>query len=200
MLIATPGELAVMHDVLLDREYEPSGRPRVILDLGANVGFATLFLHRRFPDARIVAVEADPATHARLERNVGALAGVTTLHRAISGSDAPVSFFSSGESIGSSIVRRSEAASPVEVPGQTIGSLMREVGADRVDLLKIDIEGAEFDALREAPLDRVDEVIAEVHYDLGGGDEQTVRDLLAGFTLDFRPLPQAGRFLVYGTR
>ena len=78
----------------------------------------------------------------------------------------------------------------------TIASLLREIGADRVDLLKVDIEGAEFDALRDAPIDRVGEIIAEVHYDLGDGDEQTVRDLLPGFRLRLpaapaaRPLPR----------
>src|SRR5689334_9138685 len=59
MEIATPGELAVMHDVLLDREYEPASEPDTILDLGANVGFATLYLRRRFPRARVVAVEVE---------------------------------------------------------------------------------------------------------------------------------------------
>ena len=36
--------------------------PSVIFDLGANVGFVTIYYRRRYPDARIVAVEADPAT------------------------------------------------------------------------------------------------------------------------------------------
>ena len=200
MEVATAGELAVMHDVLLAREYEPRGEPQTIFDLGANVGFASLFLHRRFPGARIFSVEADPATHARLERNVGSLPGVTTLHRAVTGHDGPVRFFSQGESIGSSLVARPGAKAEVEVAGSTIASLMEELGTERIHLLKMDIEGAEFDALRAAPIDRVDEIIAEVHYDLGGGDERTVRELLPGFDLDFRPLRQPGRALVYGVR
>jgi len=44
---------------------------------------------------------------------------------------------------------------------------MDDVGVDHVDLLKIDIEGAEFDLLATAPLDRVGEMGAEIHYDLG---------------------------------
>ena len=65
---------------------------------------------------------------------------------------------------------------------------MDDVGVDHVDLLKIDIEGAEFDLLATAPLDSVGEMVAEIHYDLGHGDEASLRALLADFELSFEPL------------
>jgi hypothetical protein len=88
----------------------------------------------------------------------------------------------------------------VEVPGASIESLMREAGVDRIDLLKVDIEGAEIDALRAAPLDRVGELITEFHYDLAGGDEQSVRELLAGFQVAFRTHPYRDHQLVHAYR
>ena len=202
MEVASPGELTVMRGVFVDREYESrtDAPKRVIFDLGANIGLATLFLQRRHPQARIVSVEADHRTHGRLVANVGDLPGVTVLHRAVAGADGPVRFYPARESIGSSVVPRRGSLPPVDTPGSTVASLMREVGVDRVDLLKIDIEGAEFEALRQTPLDRVGEIIVEVHYDLGPGDDEIVRDLLRDFRLDFKPLPAPGRFLVHGTR
>jgi FkbM family methyltransferase len=200
VVIATGGELAVLHHIHLDQEYSPRVRPRTILDLGANAGFAALFFHRRFPGARIIAVEADPATYARLVRNVASLARVTTVHAAIVGHDGPVRFFPSAESIASSLHPVAGGGRAVRVPGISIGTLMREHGLGSVDLVKMDIEGAELEALRTAPLDRIDELIAEIHYELIGADESAVRRLLDGFETRFVALDQPGQVLLYATR
>jgi hypothetical protein len=77
---------------------------------------------------------------------------------------------------------------------------MREAGVGHVDLLKVDIEGAEFDFLSSAPLHRVTELIVELHYDLGAGNEAQLRQLLSDFELSFRPLPQQDRWLLYAYR
>lgn len=201
VMISSEGELAVAHHVLLHEEYAPQGRPRTILDLGANVGLATLYFHRRFPDARIVAVEADPATYRKLVRNVASLEGVTTLHAAISDRDAPVTFYPNpGESIASSALRHAGRRPGLLVEGVSIGTLVNRYALDSIDLLKLDIEGSELAALQTAPLDAVEELIAEIHYDLIEGDEHTLRDLLHDFALRFEPgdLPELA--LLYAER
>jgi 31-O-methyltransferase len=200
VVIATPGELSALREIMAGRVYEAHGTPRVIFDLGANVGFATLFFWRRYPDAQIIAVEADPLTYRRLVRNVGHLPRVTTMHRAVAGSDGPTRFFPSVESIRSSLITMPGSGPAVDVTGASIESLMREAGVDHIDFLKVDIEGAEIDALRAAPLDRVEELITEFHYDLAGGDEQCVRELLAGFHVAFQPLTHRRHQMVHAHR
>lgn len=200
VVISDPGELTVLHDVLVHREYEHHGKPDVVFDLGANVGFATLYFKRQNPTARIVAVEADPRTYERLVRNVGRLPGVTTLNRAVTASDGVVSFFSSPSSLSSALVRRSEGDQEVRVIGSTLRTLMDETGVEKIGLLKVDIEGAEFNLFRNAPLERVDEIIAEIHYDLMEADESALRELLADFELRFEELPQPHRYLLFARR
>jgi hypothetical protein len=133
-------------------------------------------------------------------RNVGTLPNVTTVHAAITGSDGPVSFYPNDESIASSALRGAGTLPAVSVDGLTIPTLMARHGVESVGLLKLDIEGSELDALRVTPLDRVDELIAEIHYDLIDGDEETLRGLLRPFRLRFEPgdLPELG--LLYGSR
>jgi FkbM family methyltransferase len=198
--LAGGGELAVMHAVMLHDEYRPHGRPETILDLGANVGLATLFLHGLFPQARIVAVEADPETYARLERNVAHLPNVTTVHAAVGGGDEPVTFYSDPESITSSALRGAGTLPGVTVPGVSIPTLMERHGMDEVGLLKLDIEGSELAALRTAPLDRVHELFVEMHYDVVERDDDALRALLDGFELTREPGPLPELEVVHGTR
>jgi FkbM family methyltransferase len=200
VVIATGGELAALHHIHIEEEYTPRGHPETILDLGANAGFATLFFRRRFPEARIIAVEADPRTYARLVRNVASLRNVRTVHAAIVGQDGPVTFYPSLESIGSSMIPGPGAGRGVSVPGVSISTLMQRNGLDFVDLLKVDIEGAELEALRVAPLDRVAELIAEIHYDLIDANEAVFRQLLEHFELRFVPLDQPQHALLYAAR
>lgn len=198
--ISGDGELAVLQDVFVDEEYEVGGNPSVIFDLGANVGFVTIYYRRRYPDARIVAVEADPATYERLVRNV-ALLDVTALHRAAAGADGTITFYSSRSSISSSMVRRSSDDVALEVRSSTLRTLMDDTGFDYVDLLKIDIEGAEFELLATAPLHCVGELVAEIHYDLGDGDEASLRSLLVDFELSFEACDTTGnRWLLRARR
>jgi FkbM family methyltransferase len=145
-------------------------------------------------------VEADPGTYARLVRNVAGLERVTTVHAAIVGTDGTVPFYPSDESIASSLRPAAGADRRVCVPGVSIETLMRRQGLGSVDLVKMDIEGAELEALRTAPLEHIGELVAELHYDLIGADEAAVRRLLEDFDLRFVPLDQPGQSLVYGVR
>ena len=186
MIISDDGELAVLHEVLLHQQYEVVADPAVIVDLGANVGFATLYFSRRYPEARIVAVEADPNTYSRLVQNVQRLPRVTTYNAAMSSRRGKVKFYcSSSSSIGSALSRQSELDREVDVDGMTLGDLLAVAEIARVDLLKIDIEGAEVELLENAPLDAVDEIVAELHFTHPDVDTATISTLLADFELEF---------------
>lgn len=69
--IATRNDLDVLREIAIDGEYEIPGDidPSTILDLGAHIGLASVFLSLRRPDARIIAVEANPELIDQLRRN-----------------------------------------------------------------------------------------------------------------------------------
>lgn len=173
-----------MRHVLVDEEYRPLSEPDSIIDIGANIGVATIYLHRLFPRARIIAVEADPGTFQTLQYNVGSLPGVVTVNAAIVGADGPVVFYPSRNSLVSSTAPRMGRKTTVR--GITIATLMHEHGLDTVDLAKIDIEGEEMEALRAAPLARVHEVIAEIHHERVDTNEAALKELFSGFELTLR--------------
>ncbi len=84
--------------------------------------------------------------------------------------------------------------------GNTLRTLMNETGVEQIGLLKVDIEGAEVDLFRDPALEQVDEIIAEIHYDLVDADETALRELLADFEVRFEALPQPHRSLLFARR
>jgi FkbM family methyltransferase len=184
--VADRSELFAVADVFLGDEYAALGceRPDVILDLGAHVGSATLYFKHRFPDARVVAVEPNPRAVARLRRNTAGLPGVEILNVAVGGHTRPGRFLPAPHTSAS----RLASDGPLEVDVLGLGDLLERIGVSRVDLIKLDIEGAEFEVLESARLDNVDELIVELHAGHPGAPADTrlwlerVADR-AGFTL-----------------
>lgn len=131
----------------------------VILDIGANVGIATIWWKLRFPKARIVAVEADPAIFALLESNIKRFGfeGVELINAAAWISDGVLKFQSDGSDGG----RVSDSGT--EVTSISLSSIID--GFDKVDFLKLDIEGGERIVLPaiEESLKRVNTLFCEYH-------------------------------------
>jgi FkbM family methyltransferase len=164
--VADRTELFALGDIFLGGEYDGiASDPRVILDLGANIGAATLYFHSRFPHARIYAVEADPDTAQRLRRNVNDLANVEVVQCAVGGRTRRGVFERSWRSSASRLAVGPDQ-SGIEIDVYSFDDLLERCGIDRVDLLKIDIEGAEFELLDHASrLADVAEVVVELHRD-----------------------------------
>jgi FkbM family methyltransferase len=159
-------ELWVLREVFVLEHYAlaPDIAPGVIVDLGSNVGISVLYFASRFPQARIVAVEAEPGAYERLRANTGHLHRVTAVHAAIADHDGQAVIFSGDESWGASTIRAPEHSAEHVVPAMTLDRLAEVHRLDRIDLLKMDVEGAEVPILRSAQaLRRAGTVIFEFH-------------------------------------
>ncbi len=129
-------------EIFVDRLYEfPfAGRAPRILDLGANIGLSVLFFKARWPDARVVAFEADPRIYAYLRRNLEAngISDVETVGKAAWDADEQLTFLQEGADGGR--VSRTGSGTPVSVEAVHLGRLL---AAQQFDFIKMDIEGAE---------------------------------------------------------
>ncbi|MCW8137964.1 MAG: FkbM family methyltransferase [Planctomycetota bacterium] len=123
------------YDVALD---EPAP---TIVDCGGNVGVSALRLRALFPDARLTVLEADTSLALLLERNLRAAGDARTsvVPRAVWTEDGNVGFAPSSDDEG-----HIDPAGRARVECIDIAGLCRS----RVDLLKLDVEGAEYDLLR----------------------------------------------------
>jgi FkbM family methyltransferase len=136
------------NDIFVDGSLEyraDSAAPR-ILDCGANVGLASLFFKRLCPSARITAYEADPALCKILRANLDAhrAADVETVHAALWTADGRVPFRADGSDSGMiGTLSGAVGGTSVDVPSLRLRDIIERDANGRIDLLKLDIEGAE---------------------------------------------------------
>jgi FkbM family methyltransferase len=120
------------------------GEVRTIVDAGANIGAATIFFAHHHPDARVHAVEPGAEARAFLERNVAGLPNVTVHPVALAEADATTRLFHVEGDIGqASLVDSAESIGSEEVVVRAAGAWAAEQGIDRIDILKVDVEGYE---------------------------------------------------------
>jgi FkbM family methyltransferase len=158
--------------VFIDREYDCAGRlarpPRRILDLGGNIGFGSVFFANLFPDAHLAIVEPDPRNLPILRQNLAAN-GVSAaiFEGAIGPSAGRLALRYGANPTCSSLAGTGlhELSGAAEVAVMTVDQVLEQVGWDAVDLVKIDIEGAEEALLtaNNAWLRRTGAILIEIH-------------------------------------
>ena len=118
-----------------------------IIDCGSNIGMATLFFNKAYSNATIIAFEPDPQTFAALQKNItdNHLTNVTAINKALLDKQGTINFpqydgFAGYP--GMSLYIQNAAQSPKKFVPIPTDQLSRYI--DRpVDLIKIDVEGAE---------------------------------------------------------
>jgi FkbM family methyltransferase len=127
----------------------PSG---VFVDVGANVGALALPVAASRPDARVICIEADPQIVSLLKRNVveNGRSNISIVHCIAGPIDDPqVSFYRApAAKFGMGSIGPQFDVEPVTLTQRPLDDVLDELSIDEVDIMKLDIEGAEFGALQ----------------------------------------------------
>ncbi len=142
--------------------------PRFILDAGAYTGLSAVYLARKYPDATIAAVEPDLSNFRLLQKNARAFPNIFPLHKALWYEDGPVSLYDRNMGHWAFSVTPPESdglARSQQVDALTVSTIMRMFNTDRIDILKVDVEGAEREifAHSDAWIRHVRVIFAELH-------------------------------------
>jgi FkbM family methyltransferase len=122
--------------------------PEFVIDAGAHVGCSAMYFALRYPRARIIAVEAERRNFEMLRNNMRNLQNVSCVNAAVWGSHASLTLSGPAEDSWAFRVESAGAGGPggtYEVPCVTIDDLLALSANGGIDLLKLDIEGAELD-------------------------------------------------------
>ena len=193
-----PMDIAVLREIYLDKEYDwcPIVDPKVIIDLGAHFGDTTLYYHTRFPNARIIAVEPAPESYERLLKNTQNIKNIIPVQAAVTDIDGEITLNLMSSSLGNSLSTRSHTTSSVRVPAMTLRTLLDKQQINFVDLLKFDIEGAEFTIFGSPNnTQNIKALIGEVHEDLGGDTIQKFKSLFTERVVETEQLQNKKRFI-----
>ena len=160
--------------IFVDNEYpwkpDPSRAEPSIIDLGSHIGLSVMRWKSLAPNANVTAVEANPDTAQILKHNIqrNNLSNITVIEGAASSRDGSIDLYTAKTGVDYHLgdttqkppdVNRYEK---VSVPSVRVSELI----SGPVDLLKMDIEGAELDVLKEvgSKLLMVKEVMFEFHH------------------------------------
>ncbi len=145
----------------------------VIIDCGANIGTTTLFFKWLYPEATITAFEPSPTAVGALRQNIdrNRLKDVTVVEAAASDSETTISFWEQTKKSGGSTSVRdvfdSKAANTVFEEVKVKAVRLSHYVKNDVDLLKMDIEGAEGVVIAELAaagvLPKIKSIIMEFH-------------------------------------
>lgn len=170
-------------------EYQiPDGfHPRTILDLGANIGFASLQLAKHFPDAEIFAFEPLPENFELLQHNVSHVGHITPIpyglgartetkkyYHSVQRTNNTGGFYNDGSL---SWTQHGPHAGFDALEVLSVSEAFERYGITRADVIKIDTEGAEYDILKSMPkpvLDTASVIVGEFH----GTDNDLLRSFL----------------------
>jgi len=141
----------------------PSGP--VILDAGANIGIATLWLRGNYPGAEVHSFEPASENFDLLRRNVAGLPRSHCVPAALGASEGEVRLAMPGGYSDNRIIAEATHADTEVVPCTTGAAYLQRMGLERVDLLKLDVEGYELEVVRGFAqlLPRVEAIVGEVH-------------------------------------
>ncbi|HSA63319.1 MAG TPA: FkbM family methyltransferase [Nitrospira sp.] len=156
-------------DIFVNRIYHfETGSPApTILDCGGNIGMSVLYYKLIYPHAKVTTFEPDPSVFGYLQDNVArhGMNDVQLVQAAVCGREGSLTFHSDGKyasNLASETAPLEEGWSKQRVPCVRLSSYLTAP----IEFLKINIEGAEWEALADSGerLRLVNEMVIEYHH------------------------------------
>lgn len=181
----------IVRQIFRSREYDclDSNQPiRFFVDGGGNIGATSVYLLTKFPEARAIVIEPDDTNREVCLRNLGPfLDRIEIVPRALWSESAPLHFCRSSVGAGqeSAIsVATCQNGETADIEGITLDDLFKRIDVSTVDLVKLDVEGAEEEIFGKGSLKwlgRTRNIVIELH---GPHCERAFRHALKHFTFD----------------
>ena len=173
--------------VLKEYDFPIPFEPRLIIDGGANIGLSALYFARRFPEATILAVEPDPANCALLQHNTRDQKRVEAIQAGLWPSSGHLRIKDKSADANAFQVESSESPTSDSMPAVSIAELLQKSGLQTIDILKLDIEGAEKELFRagfESWLPNTRLLIVELHDRMVPGCSKALFEAVSKYDFD----------------
>jgi FkbM family methyltransferase len=183
----------VFQQIFILRDYQPlagRGDVRVIIDAGAYVGYSAIYFAELYPHAFIYALEPEEKNFQALQRNTRHYPNIKAIQAALWKEDGFIDVDPGAGGEWAFHVMGTRAPSHQQRPAVTIQSLMEQYRLPRIDILKMDIEGAEAEVF-EAPachawLGSVRILVVELHDHIYPGSDRNFKEAIQQYEFTMR--------------
>ncbi|MBD1825728.1 FkbM family methyltransferase, partial [Cyanobacteria bacterium FACHB-DQ100] len=139
---------------------------QVVIDAGANIGLFTIMMANRHPQARIIAIEPDQENFELLVQNCKPYKNVEVIQAALWYKKEPLMISNPAAGHWERQVQTKQDQSAMTIDAVTVSDILKDFGIEKIDVFKIDIEGAEGPLFQHSDLSwlsQVQEMLAELH-------------------------------------
>jgi FkbM family methyltransferase len=137
-------DVKVFREIFLFHSLElPLSDIHTIIDGGAHIGFSSLYFSKNFPEALIYSIEPDTENFNLLIKNTRHYPSIITCRGAIWGHDTHLKINNPTDQTWAFQVSECPEESENSVVGYSLSSLMEIYSLEKIDLLKLDVEGSE---------------------------------------------------------
>jgi FkbM family methyltransferase len=190
--------VAILHEIYAEEIYRklPHYEPKAgwaVIDAGANVGLFSLYTVDHGRPKLVIALEPVPKNYQRLTLTLKANAvNVTALRYALSDKSGFLEFMQSNDSATSHIVfsgKKDSDKKTIHVRGISLSNIMTTFNLTQIDLLKLDIEGAEYSVISSSThllkTGRIKRIVGELHGELKDFDKLVCCLEVLGFKIEY---------------
>jgi FkbM family methyltransferase len=166
-------DCAIIQEVLLENCYWPDPEYQIrdgdtILDVGAHAGVFSVSAARRAGKGRVLALEPCPMNFDLLVENseLNQVRNLRPIPLGLAGSSGSRTLYVDSKNCGGHSILPGGGGGTVSIKTSTLEEFLRDEGVSRVDFMKVDCEGAEYEILTSASksvLAAVDRIVLEYH-------------------------------------
>ncbi len=198
-------DFSLLCDLMIEEEYQRVKKLKNasnIIDIGSNIGLSIIYFHLLFPNANITGFEPDPVNFRQLRINAGSLPNVKLYPHVVGDRCNEVDFYPvPRRGVSSSLINRNRRHidSSIRVKQVNLAYIF-DKSEDEIDLLKFDVEGAEYIMFKNLKdLHHVKTYIGELHLDLMGCNIDVFCQLFKGYRVERERISDT-RYLFYAER
>ena len=194
-------DVNVFYEIFGNQEYEWSFKsaPKVIVDVGGYTGMSAAFFASKYPEATIIAIEPDAENFELLKLNTASFPNVHAMRAAVWRESGTISLKDPGlgswglqvaDQGGRAAAGTADDPAPAEglVRAVTIDEVIKEYDLERIDLLKVDVEGSEKEIFGDASawISMVDTICIELHDRFKSGCSRSFFGAVDEFPIEMR--------------
>ena len=184
----------LFYDIFIRMDYDINthGKPiHTIIDLGANIGLASIYFKNKYPGSKIIAVEPERKNYEMLIKNLSGYENIVCLNNAIWNETRDVFIENNNKGNWDFMVSNSKDKSRQIVKSITLDAIIDQYKIEKISLLKIDIEGSERELFQnnfEKWIPKTEIIVIELHDGMRAGASKSFFGAISNydFSLAFR--------------